>query len=227
MKKCIIYGISALACLWSCSGKMIFDDAQYEPDIKLGAKVKSVECEETFGECSFDIVSNVEYTATIVKGAEWLSFTGNEGVSEQTLRWSSTLGLSFTANRGYRRSGRVVLSAGGRTDTLLIKQRGIFEQELTSDTEAISVPGAGGTFGVGITTNLLKKDFHFETVDTKDYPLNGKADKLRYSDGVFSFRVLPSESRDEKTFIVRIYALDDWGEKVKTDITITQEPGRE
>lgn len=226
MKKCIIYGITALACLWSCSGKMIFDDAQYEPDIKLGAKEKTVECWETYGACSFDVVSNCEYTARIVKGEEWLCFEDDKDASELSFKGSRTLELAYTANRGYRRSGCVVLTVGERRDTLLVRQHGAFEQFILSDEESITVPGEGAGYSVGITTNLLKKDFHFETVDTNNYPLTGRADKYKYTDGVFSFRVLPSESRDEKTFIVRLYALDDWGEKVSADITITQKAGR-
>lgn len=224
MKKLILILIS-VAGISSCSA--ILDDAEYAPDIKLGAKVKTVDCYSTYGDCSFDVVSNCEYKASIVKGAEWLSFTDQEGATTLTLKGNSTLFLSYTANRGYRRSAKVVLSSGERNDTLTVKQIGAFDQHLISDTQKIDVPGEGGKYSVGISTNLLKKDLKFETLDSKGYQLSGKADKYKYADGLFSFIILPSESRDEKTFFVRIYALDDWGEKVSASITITQQPGRE
>lgn len=204
----------------------ILDDAQYAPDIKLGAREKTVECPANYGECAFDIVSNCDYTAAIIKGSEWLAFSGYDNASLLKLSGSTTLNLSYTADRGYRRSAILVLSAGKRQDTLTVKQMGTYDERIVADTESLAVPGGGGTYSVGITTNLLKKDFAFETVDARDYPLNGKADKFKYSDGVFSFRILQSESRDEKTFIVRLYAIDGWGEKVSADITITQKAGR-
>lgn len=205
----------------------VFDDAQYAPDIKLGAKEKTVTCAENYGACSFDVVSNCNYTVSIVKGAEWLSFTGYDDQSPLQLSGSTTLSLSYTSNRGYRRSASVVLTSGSRHDTLTVKQLGIYEQVVEADRQSLSVPGVGTACSVGITTNLLKKDFAFETVDASGYPLTGKADKFKYTEGVFSFRIRPSESRDEKTFIVRLYALDDWGEKVSADIIVVQEPGRE
>lgn len=226
MKKLLlIYGIACTAGLSSCSA--ILDDAEYAPDIKLGAKVKTVDCYSTYGDCSFDVVSNCEYQASIVKGAEWLSFTGQGDTATLTLKGNSTLFLSYTANRGYRRSARVVLTSGARSDTLTVRQIGVFEQHIAVDTDKIDVPGEGGKYSVGISTNLLKKDFMFETLDSKGYQLSDKADKYKYDDGLFSFVILPSESRDQKTFLVRIYALDDWGEKVAASITITQQPGRE
>ena len=223
MKK-LLYSILALTAV-SCADML--DDAEYAPDYQLGAREKIVSCYSTYGECSFDVVSNCEYTARIVKGAEWLSFKADEAAEEIQLQGSSTLELSYTANRGYRRSALVVLSVGGRHDTLSVKQVGAYQELVKSDTGSLSVPGEGGAYSVGISTNLLKKDFHFEVVDAKDYPLSGKADSFKYNDGVFSFRVLPSESRDEKTFTVRLYALDDWGEKVSANISITQKPGRQ
>ena len=222
MKK-IVYGIMALVAV-SCSD--LFDDAEYVADYKLGAKEKTVSCYSTYGECSFDVVSNCAYKARIVKGAEWLFFKEDQSVVEMDRKGSSTLEFVFTANRGYRRSARVVLSVGERLDTLIVKQVGACQQLVKTDTPVLSVPGEGGEYTVGITTNLLKKDFRFEAVDSKNYPLSGKADKFKYEDGRFSFRILPSESRDDKTFIVRLYAIDDWGEKVPADITVTQKPGR-
>lgn len=223
MKKLLLLGFIVAV---SASCARILDDAEYAPDYKLGAKVKTVDCYLTSGECSFDVVSNCEYNASIIKGSEWLFFKENEDVSDITLSGSRTLEFVFTANRGYRRSARVLLSVGGRKDTLIVKQLGAYEQIVESDTKSIMVPGEGGEYSVGINTNLLKKDFLFEVVDSKDYPLSGKADSFKYTDGVFSFRILKSESRDDKTFVVRLYALDDWGEKVSANITITQKAGR-
>ena len=226
MKKYLLmWGIISAVGLSSCSD--IFDDAEYAPDIKLGAKVKTVDCYSTYGDCSFDVVSNCEYKASIIKGAEWLSFTGQGETTELAMKGNATLALSYTANRGYRRSARVVLSSGERRDTLTVRQIGAYEQQVVSDTERIDVPGEGGKYSVGITTNLLKKDFMFETLDTKGYQLSDRVDKYKYVDGVFSFIIMPSESRDEKTFFVSIYALDDWGEKVSSSITVIQQPGRQ
>ena len=207
----------------SCSD--ILDDAEYVDDIKLGAKEKFVECPSGYGECSFEVVSNCAYSARISEGAEWLSFTGKEG-SEIELSGSTTLSLSYTSNRGYRRCGVLVLSSAERNDTLRVKQEGSYIQAISADIQQIDVPGEGGEYHVGIQTNLIKKDLKFETVDMKGFPIIDKVDRYDFSDNVFSFRILPSVSRDEKIFYVRIYTVDGWGEKISTDIKITQKPGR-
>ena len=224
MKKLsILYCAYAVMLLSSCAN--IFDDAEYVEDVKLGAKVKSVECLAEYGECSFDIVSNCTYSARIIKGTEWLSFTG-EDVSDIQMKGDATLALSFTSNRGYRRCGVLVLSSGHRRDTLTVKQEGLYRQSIETDLNALEVPGEGGNYSVSIRTNLISKDFKFETVDSKDFPVIGKVDNYDFSDNTFTFRVLPSDSRDTKTFITRIYTVDEWGEKVSGNIVITQKPGR-
>lgn len=214
--------IIGLCFLVACTA---LDDAQYADDIKLGAKVKLVECLDNYGQCSFDVVANCPYSATIVKGDDWLSFTENDA-STISLKGHTTLTLSYTSNRGYRRTGRLVLSSGTRYDTLTVKQEGLYREKVSVGTKTLNVPEEGGRYSVTVTTNLLPKDFRFETVDTRDYPLEKKADDFEYENNVFSFRVLPSDSRDVKTFKVRIYALDDWGEKVPGDVTVTQQPGK-
>ena len=207
----------------SCSD--ILDDAEYVDDIKLGAKEKAVECPAGYGECSFEVVSNCTYNAHIVEGAEWLTFTGKAG-SEIELSGSTTLSLSYTSNRGYRRCGILVLSSAERNDTLRVKQEGSYIQTISADTQQIDVPGDGGEYHVGIQTNLIRKDFRFETVDSKGFSIVDKVDRYDFTDNTFSFRVLPSVSRDDKTFTVRIYTCDEWGEKISADIQINQKAGR-
>lgn len=207
----------------SCSD--ILDDAEYVDDIKLGAKEKVVECPSGYGECSFEVVSNCTYTAHIVEGAEWLSFT-EKNDSEMVLNGNTTLSLSYTSNRGFRRCALLVLSSAERHDTLKVKQDGSYVQMLAANTQQIDVPGEGGEYHTGIQTNLIKRDLKFETVDMKGFPIIDKVDRYDFSDNVFSFRILPSVSRDEKIFYVRIYTVDGWGEKISTDIKITQKPGR-
>lgn len=207
----------------SCSD--ILDDAEYVDDIKLGAKEKVVECPSGYGECSFEVVSNCAYSARISEGSEWLSFTGKEG-SEIELSGSTTLSLSYTSNRGYRRCGVLVLSSAERNDTLRVKQEGSYIQSISADIQKIDVPGEGGEYQVGIQTNLIRKDFRFETVDSKGFTIIDKVDRYDFSDNTFSFRILPSVSRDDKTFTVRIYTVDVWGEKISADIQIIQKAGR-
>lgn len=223
MKK--IYKIISLGLLAALSACSALDDAQYAEDIKLGAKVKLVECLDNYGQCSFDVVSNGPYMASIIKGDEWISFTGSDE-SSISLKGHTTLSVLYTSNRGYRRKGLIVLSSGSRKDTLIIKQEGSYKEKVSVGTKTFNVPGEGGRYSVTINTNLLPKDFHFETVDTRDYPLVNRVDDYEYENNIFSFRVLPSESRDIKTFKVRIYAMDDWGEKVAGDVTVTQQPGK-
>lgn len=216
--------LCTIALLSACSE--ILDDAEYAEDIRLGAKEKIDTCAALYGECAFDVVANCKYTARIINGSEWLSFT-ESGSSETTLEGDATISLSYTSNRGFRRCGLVVLSAEARHDTLRVMQEGQHNQYVHTDTEQFDVPGEGGSYSVGILTNLIKKDFRFETLDDKDFPVIGKVEEYDFSDNIFSFNVLPSNSRDDKTFKVRIYTIDGWGEKVFADIHINQKAGRE
>ena len=222
MKRVLL--ISSL-CMIAISCSNIFDDAEYADDIRLGAKIKEVECLSEYGECSFDIVSNSTYSARIIKGSEWLCFT-DSNESERIFEGDSRISLSFTSNRGFRRRGVIVISSGQRHDTLTVKQEGVYQPIVESDTDALMVPGEGGQYNLSIRTNLVKKDFLFETVDARGLPVIGKVGEYVFNDNILSFRVFPSESRDVKNFIARIYALDEWGEKIKADINITQSPGK-
>ena len=68
-----IFGIivAASALFASCSSPYY---PEYVPVVSLGASTSNLICESEEGSCSLNVISNVEYTATIISGSEWLSF---------------------------------------------------------------------------------------------------------------------------------------------------------
>jgi hypothetical protein len=192
--------------------------AEYADDICLGAKLKTLDCEAQYGSCAFDVVSNRSFRVDIIEGSEWLGFPDVKSLTRKLSR-NTPVDLAFTSNNGYRRLGRIVLSAGTRRDTLSVRQEGIYRERIGVDDTAFDVPAEGGVYTTRVRTNLLPGDLLFE------------ADKSRvgnyvYADNLFSFTVEPSRSRDVRTVTVRIYTLDGWGEKVGADIVLTQQAGR-
>ena len=76
MKKIFGIVVAVSAFLASCSSPYY---PEYVPVVSLGANTSALVCESVEGSSSLNVISNVEYTATIISGTEWLSFADAEG----------------------------------------------------------------------------------------------------------------------------------------------------
>ena len=127
MKKIFGIVVAVSAFLASCSSPYY---PEYVPVVALGANTSALVCESEEGTASLNVISNVEYTATIISGDEWLSFADTESLT-RVGNGNSVLVFNHRANNHDKRVARLVLAAESRRDTIRIKQKGCFEDYLT------------------------------------------------------------------------------------------------
>lgn len=196
---------AALAGAVSCE----FTEPEWVNPIALGAKQTVLELPSyTSGNDHFDIVSNCEYNLSVIQGAEWVEIT-NKGARE--------IAFKYTQNNGFKRSARLVISATGRVDTLNVRQPGSYQEYITipEDQRTFNVTAQGGQYKVDFATNILFNDLKFEAGS----PL---INNVKLSKNSVFFEVIPTTSRDDRTFTLSIYALDGWEQRVEAVITINQ-----
>lgn len=222
MKK-LIYIIGSLLAVVSC-GRSEADSVRM---ISLGAKEKTVECPVDYSACEFYVYADeyvnskdctpIDYEAEILDDAAWLSFEENGGHFIEK-RGSGLLSLNVDANQGVRRMARLVLRADTRTDTLSVKQEGVYREYIRLNGEYPLVPAEGGTYEAIVESNVLPA---LMTVSVSD----GVVD-YEMSHNVVTFTVGPSLSRDRRTVTLTVSTVDGWGETVSGSVSLTQSPGK-
>lgn len=175
--------------------------------VELGIPAESIEVPATSGEDGVKVISDREYTMEIVSGAEWLT----PGISQ-----SDTLSFSFEANAGFRRSAVIRVAAGSREDFLQVRQRGVFEEKLSLSLASVTVPADGGEVQTRVISNLPSDGFTLFASDDK------AVKNLHVEGNILRFEVLPSSSRDVRSFYVSVSCEDGWGETVEATITVKQ-----
>jgi hypothetical protein len=223
MRKPVLLYILAVLVLASCTRQK----AEYVRMISLGASEKVLECPVEYSECEFHVYADeylnskdcspIGYEAEILDDASWISF-GDNGTRFINKKGSGALRLRLDANSGLRRSARVVLRAEGRTDTLSVRQEGVYREYIRLKGEYDAVPAEGGTYEALVETNVLPAFLK----------VSGSAgiDDCALAHNVVTFVVGPSPSRDRRNLTVTVSTVDGWGETVSGSVTLQQEPGR-
>lgn len=175
--------------------------------VQLGIPAETIEVPQTAGEDGVKVIADRNYSMEVISGAEWLT----PGIAQ-----SDTLSFSFEENSGFRRSAVVRVSSGSREDFLQVRQRGIFAETLSLSVVSVTVPAAGGSVEARVISNLPADYFALFASDDK------VIDKLRLEGNILRFEVLPSSSRDARSFYVSVSCEDGWGETVEAAITVKQ-----
>lgn len=200
--------------------------AEFREMISMGAKVKTVQCDSLSGTCSFEIYSDkyvnsrdtepIGFEAQIVGGASWIRFEdGSDRVSKSE---SSSLNLHYDANTGVKRSASIRLTAGDRTDVVTVKQKGFVDQYLILDGTYAQVPKEGGVYTAVVRSNIVPALLSVkEAKGLDDWNLRN---------GILTFRIGASESRDIRNIDVVLYTIDGWGDEISSKVTLKQEAGK-
>lgn len=225
MKKIFGLIIAVSAIMASCSSPYY---PEYVPVISLGANTSKHICDKEEGESSINIISNVEYTATIISGYEWLSFVDSD-TNVYTGRNNTVLGFYRRANNNDKRVARVVLESGSRRDTVKVMQYGAFEDYLTIHPEdkdtyltldggtRLSVPELGGEYEFRLRTSCLDHQIKFWT-DRPDAIVDFKVENK-----VLKFRVKANEDNQPRIMEVQLSYLDGWDETRTWEFSIKQQ----
>lgn len=225
MKKIFGIVVAVSAFLASCSSPYY---PEYVPVVALGASTSALVCESEEGTASLNIISNVEYTATIISGDEWLSFADTESLV-RVGNGNSVLVFKHRANNHDKRVACMVLAAESRRDTVRIKQKGCFEDYLTIHPEdkelymtlengtRMLVPEAGGVYELRLRTSCLDHQISCST-DRTDAVVDFKVDN-----GVLSFRVKENVDSQPRILTVNVSYVDGWGDTKTYTFTIKQQ----
>ena len=225
MKKIFGFVVAVSAFLASCTSPYY---PEYVPVVSLGANTSALVCESEEGSASLNVISNVEYTATIISGNEWLSFADVNG-DTYTGNGNTVLKLRHLANNHDKRVARIVLAAESRRDTIKIKQKGQFEDYLDVHPEDVaniltlesgtrmSAPEQGGVYTIRLRTSCLDHQLSFYT-DRPDAIVDFKV-----SNGVFSFRVKENVDAQPRIMVVELSYFDGWDDKRTCSFSIKQQ----
>ena len=219
----IIVAVSAF--LASCTSPYY---PEYVSIVSLGANTSALVCESNEGTASLKVISNVDYSATLISGTEWLNFVD----TPEAVRYGSgntVLVFKHKKNNVDKRVAYLVLAAENRTDTVKIKQKSIHEDylQINADDKAtyftvdngarMSVPEAGGDYELRLTTSCLDEQISFWT-DRTDALVDFKV-----VNGIFSFRAKENLDGQPRIMTIRLSYIDGWDDVRSLDISIRQQ----
>ena len=225
MKKIFGIVVAVSAFLASCSSPYY---PEYVPVVSLGANTSALVCEVEEGSASLNVISNVEYTASIISGSEWLSFADTES-SVRTCNGNTVLVFNHRKNNEDKRVAYLVLAAETRRDTVKIKQKSFFEDYLDINPEdraaeltlengtRMPLPEAGGEFDLRLNTSCMDHEIKFWT-DRPDAIVD-----MKVENGVFSFRAMENVDSQPRIIVVRLYYIDGWDDERSMEFTIKQQ----
>ena len=176
--------------------------------IALGIAPDDIIVEETAGEDGVRVIADRAYDMEITEGSEWLS----PGLSA-----SDTLSFSFRENTGFRRSGRIRISADGRSDELIVKQKGIFQEQIQLSEHALTAPVTGRSVEIRVYSNLPSD--YFSVSSSNDEAIS----HLLLEDYILRFEVNPTTNRDKRSYEITVACTDGWGERVADSVIIVQD----
>ena len=140
------------------------------------------------------VISDRDYSLSVDGDSQWMSI-------EYSTR--DTIVFSVEPNEGFCRSVYVSVSADGRTDKVQLRQEGRWK--------------AGGHVSTRVVSNLPSDYLRVSTLDTKSIT------NLSLKDYILSFDVLPTATRDRKTFGVTISYTDGWEREISETLIVKQE----
>ena len=225
MKKIIVMVLSFSAFLASCSAPYY---PEYVPVVSLGASTRALVVENDENTCALNVISNMEYTASIISGYEWLSFTDTDSTVRKGTG-NTVLEFKHFANNHDKRVAYLVLAAESRRDTIRIKQKGNFEdflemhpddqeQYLTMESGTrMLVPELGGEYQLRLKTSCQDHEVKCWT----DTP-NSVVD-FAVENKVLSFRVKQNVEGQPIIIRVKLSYVDGWDDTHSYEFSIKQQ----
>ena len=224
MKKIFGIIVAVSAFLASCSSPYY---PEYVKIVSLGATTSSLICEREEGAAKLNVYSNVEYTATITSGSEWLSFADTEG-EVRTGNGNTVLVFNHLQNNNEKRVAYLVLAAENRRDTIKIKQKSIFEDYLEIHPEdkaelfladkntRMELPELGGQFELRLRTSAQSDAISFWT-DRTDALVD-----MKVENSVLSFSVKENLDGQPRLMTIRLSYVDGWDDVKTLDVLLKQ-----
>ena len=224
MKKIYVLILAVAAFVVSCSSPYY---PEYVPIIALGISADDVVCEATEGDCTVSVISNVEYDATIISGCEWLSFADTDAYTRKG-NGNSVLKFKHFQNNNDKRVARVVVSSGSRTDTVKIKQKGCYLDELAIHETSpelftlekgtrMEVSWEGGDYSFRVRTGALSHNLKTWT------PNPNVITKFNVENNVVTLTVAQNNELQPRIVNFQVSYIDGWDEEQVLSLSIRQQ----
>ena len=110
---------------------------------------------------------------------------------------------------------KIVLEAPGRTDTVCVRQSGVYESFVRLMKETVTAVKEGGEYSVVIESSGISESLRVEALDEN-------LSDVVIEDKVLSFTVAPNTMIDKRKMTIEVYYLDGWEERISSTLTITQ-----
>lgn len=202
MRKIVILLATAL-CIVGCN------KSEMKDVLVLGGKPKVVILPDAnAGKGFFDVITNVKYETEVVKGADWLSITGSDDV---------VVTFDYYANNGFARESRIVLSCRERSDTISIRQAGLYEPFVELSQTSINIPCEGASGVVDVRSNIPCSCLEVISASPQ-------IRSVVLEDNLLKYEVLPTTKKDTKKYPIVVRFVNDWGEATEDTLTLVQEP---
>ncbi len=212
--------VATSALLASCSSPYY---PEYVPIISLGASTDNLLCEKEEGVVTLNVLSNVEYTATLQSGRDWLRFADFDSFTI-TGKGNDVIRFEHIANNHDKRVAYLVLSAQGYERVIKIKQacNPIFEdyleihpqdkaEKLTEKDNTRMILGAQKTENV--TLRLRTSCLDHQIVCKSEHATG--ISNLKVENKVLSFDVNENTEGQPRLLNIELSYVDGWDE-VKT-----------
>ena len=209
MKKIFVIAISAL--MASCFSPYY---PEYVDIISLGANTDTIVCENGEGEVSLSILSNVEYTATLETGTEWLRFADTES-AVRVGNGNESIDFVHMANNHDKRVANLVIEAGNVKRLVRIKQKGHFEDFLELHPEDLAGKFTGSDGRMPIAVNGEKVALRLKT-SCLDHEITCTVDHataisdIKIDNRVLSFSVAENEEGMPRIINFTLSYVDGW-----------------
>ncbi len=227
MKKIYVTILALSALFVSCSSPYY---PEYIPIISLGAHTSDLVCESDENQCSLNVISNVEYEATITSGGEWLTFADTDALSRKG-KGNGVLVFNHLANKNDKRVAVLTLQSGSRSQTVKIKQKGYFEDFLRldvtdeeykhlfaeADNGRMRAENKAKDYSLRLETSCQDHEISFAT----DYP-KAIVD-FRVDNGYFHFHINDNDENQPRIMEITLSYVDGWDDVKSFTFSIKQE----
>lgn len=186
--------------------------AEFVDIVALGWTEKMITVSERTMDGSASLLTNKPYTARVCAGNDWLSIPA-EGLMPSARK---EIPFHCDANMSFKRTGKIVVSAGTRVDTLFVRQSGALQDRISLSKTSFSATQSGGTFRTEVEC------FRYPNALLLDVSAPNAVQAF-YKEGLLEITLAPATSKDPKTYTVTIYYIDGWGERASANVTINQE----
>lgn len=203
--------LAALLIIWGCKKQEL---VTFNTDLALNARI--VKIADSAATTRIQVYADESWEVA-AKNNDWLKLDKTSGTGK------SDFLATVTSNKGnLPRSVEIYVKAKGKTDTVIIQQRGLTPTINIVDANMNAVAGAGKMKTV-LTTNVpfevIKRELDYKTAGQSNW-----VGDVTFDGTYMLINVAASASPQPREALLRLSYLDAMGTTVKDSILITQSP---